>query len=108
MVEVAGERALADEVVHQFTAAGAEFLLVLVAALHEVELRAALAHRPLDVVKHELPTGGVLVVVREVRDVEKAVAVSPANPDLERDGHFVDAQRGDFHLAKRRVISTCW
>ena len=55
MVEAAVERALADEGVHQFEAAGAEFLLVLVAALQEVE----------------------------------------------RDGHFVDAQRGDFHLAKR-------
>jgi len=62
VVEAAVERALADEGVHQFEAAGAEFLLVLVAALQEVE----------------------------------------------RDGHFVDAQRGGFHLVKRRVISTCW
>jgi hypothetical protein len=31
------ERALADEGVHQFEAAGAEFLLVLVAALQEVD-----------------------------------------------------------------------
>ena len=48
MVEAAGERALADEGVHQFESAGAEFLLVLVAALQEVEPCAALAHRPPD------------------------------------------------------------
>ena len=55
MVEAAVERALVDEGVRQFEAAGAGFLLGLVAALQEVE----------------------------------------------RDRHFVDAQRGDFHLAKR-------
>ena len=104
MVQPAGDRALADEGVHQLAAAGAEFLLVLVATLHEVELRAAVAHRPLDVVQHQLPAGSVFVVVREIRDVKKAVAASPANGDLERDGHLVDAQRGDLCLAKRHQL----
>ena len=76
--------------------------------VQEVEPCAALAHRPLDVVQHQLSAGSVLVVVRQVGDVKKAIIAYPVNSDLERDGHFVDAQRGDFHLAKRRVISTCW
>ena len=38
MVQPAGERSLAEEGVHQPAGAGAELLLVFVAALHEVEL----------------------------------------------------------------------
>ena len=106
MVEAAGERALADEEIHQLPGTGAELLPELVAALHEVELRAALAHRMHDVVQHQLPAGGMLVVVWQVGDVKKAVAASPADGDLERDRHLVDAQRGDLRLAKRLATSS--
>ena len=71
MVQPAGERSLAEEGIHQRAAAGAEFLLVVMASLHEVEFRAALAHRPLYVVQHQLFAGRVLVVVRQVGDMEK-------------------------------------
>ena len=44
------------------------------------------------------------MIIRQIRDVKKAVAASLPDGDLECDGHLVDAQRGDLRLAKRHQL----